>query len=124
MNGMPKGPDPAATDPSAERSTMSREIWASPHFPKSPVCPEVFHHALPPETIVPSSVTAWVQQPTGTALIPCVAVQRKEAKYSSGRRRFPDDHRAVERGGVRVAGAAPEAPDPLRAAGYRPPNRL
>src|SRR2546422_2127142 len=84
MKGVPKGPEPAATDPFAERSTISREIWASPQFPKFPVCPEVFHHALPPETIVPSSVTAWVQQPTGTALIPCVAVQRKEPNIAPG----------------------------------------
>src|SRR5947208_9323135 len=84
MKGVPWGPVPAATDPSADRSTMSREIWASPHAPKFPVWPEVFHQALPPETMVPSSVTAWRQQPTGTDVIPCVAVQRKEPNDAPG----------------------------------------
>src|SRR5712692_7069987 len=84
MKAVPWGPEPAATDPSAERSTMSSEIWASPHEPKVPVCPEVFHQALPPATIVPSSLTDCRQQPTGTAFIPCVAVQRKEPKLAPG----------------------------------------
>ena len=37
-----------------DRAVIDREICASPQFPKFPVCPEVFHQALPPATIVPA----------------------------------------------------------------------
>src|SRR5438128_4112996 len=84
MKGVPNGPEPAATDPAADRSTMSREIWASPQLPKVPVCPEVVHQALPPATIVPSSVTDCRQQPAGTAIIPWAAVHRKEPNVAPG----------------------------------------